>query len=373
MTDENNENRHRPPRTMRVRRNNKKSSFFYTIVLLCGLLVSPSIDAFAPSHQLKPISRKLVFPPSSQTTKPSFLPPTKQLLAPLQVSGSSEDAAEVSVPLGATSSASTASRVETTTTTHSKTEVPSTSYRAAIKNTLLWVMAACIFGGSLWLFDSPTTGEEFFAGYLVEQSLSVDNLFVFLILFEYFQIPASAQNRILSWGIFGAIVMRAIMIGLGAVALQSIHSILLVFAGILLYSSAKILWDVETEEDPSDNVVVKFSKNLIASTDVFDGDKFFTVIDGVKTATPLFICMIAVEISDIVFAVDSIPAVFGVTEVRWSLLFDCVFSLSGYSPCFLLSCFLESPGGVFIQHLCDYGTAEPLYRSEQGGDGPRVS
>lgn len=316
MTDKNdNENQHRPLRTKRVRRNIKTRSVYYTIALLCGLCTSPSIDAFAPSHPLKP-SRQL---PLDGRLSPHWsrlpAPTVPQSLAPLQVSGSSEDTAEVTVPLSAAG-------VDTT-----DAAIPATSYKAAIQNTLLWVLAACVFGGSLWLFDSPTTGEEFFAGYLVEQSLSVDNLFVFLILFEYFNIPATAQNRILSWGIYGAIVMRAIMIGLGVVALQSFHSILLVFAAILLYSSGKILWDVETEEDPSDNVVVRFSKNLIASTETFDGDNFFTIIDGVKTATPIFICMIAVEISDIVFAVDSIPAVFGVTEVRvgWALLVYFIF------------------------------------------------
>jgi TerC family integral membrane protein len=190
-------------------------------------------------------------------------------------------------------------------------------YKAAIQRTFGWVGAASLFGMFLLLAFGPETSEEFFAGYLVEQSLSVDNLFVFLLLFEYFNVPLESQDRVLNWGIFGAIVMRAVMIGLGAAALQNFHEILLVFAGILVYSSAKALIpsDEEDEEDPSDNAIVKFSQNIMSSTQNFDGDRFFTMIDGVKTATPLFICMIAVEISDVVFAVDSIPAVFGVTEV----------------------------------------------------------
>jgi predicted tellurium resistance membrane protein TerC len=111
--------------------------------------------------------------------------------------------------------------------------------------------------------------------------------------------------------------MRALMIGLGAAALERFHAILLVFAGILIYSSAKTLipGDEEEEEDLNDNAIVKFSRNLFDSTDKFDGSNFFTMVDGVKMATPLFICMIALEISDVVFAVDSIPAVFGVTNV----------------------------------------------------------
>jgi predicted tellurium resistance membrane protein TerC len=196
-------------------------------------------------------------------------------------------------------------------------------YAQAIERTLLWVGAALLFGTGLWVMVGPTTAEEFFAGYLVEQSLSVDNLFVFLVLFEYFRVPLSSQGRVLNWGIFGAIIMRSIMIGLGAAALQHFHELLLLFAAILIYSSANSLISLaagpdegEDEEDLSQNAIVKFSRSLIPSTDRFDGDRFFTVVDGIKKATPLFICMIAVEVSDVVFAVDSIPAVFGVTEVR---------------------------------------------------------
>lgn len=194
-------------------------------------------------------------------------------------------------------------------------------YRQAIQRTLTWVASACAFGGILWATAGATTGEEFFAGYLVEQSLSVDNLFVFLLLFDYFGVPLANQDRVLNWGIYGAIVMRAIMIGLGAAALQNFHAILLVFAGILVYSSAKVLFAGESDEeqeDLSDNTIVKLSHKFIESTDKYDGDKFFTVVDGIRKATPLFICMIAVEVSDVVFAIDSIPAVFGVTGVSTS-------------------------------------------------------
>jgi predicted tellurium resistance membrane protein TerC len=150
--------------------------------------------------------------------------------------------------------------------------------------------------------------------------------FVFLLLFDYFKVPLAAQDRVLNWGIYGAIIMRAGMIGLGSVALSKFHVVLLVFAGILLYSSISALWSLKNdggeeegdgEEDMSENKIVQFSRSLIDSTDFFDGDRFFTLVNGVKKATPLFICMIALEISDVVFAVDSIPAVFGVTSVRF--------------------------------------------------------
>jgi TerC family integral membrane protein len=194
-------------------------------------------------------------------------------------------------------------------------------YQSAIRRTLLWVALAGIFGGGLWALVSPNTGEEFFAGYLVEQSLSVDNLFVFLLLFDFFKVPLAAQDKVLNYGIYGAIVMRAAMISLGAAALENFHAILLVFAAILVYSSAKVLIGDEDdeEEDMAENAIVKFSRKLIDSTDTFDGDNFFTIVDGIKKATPLFICMIAIEVSDVVFAVDSVPAVFGVTEVRFMM------------------------------------------------------
>ena len=197
-------------------------------------------------------------------------------------------------------------------------------YQQAIQRTLLWVGLAVAFGTGLGVIAGSETSEEFFAGYLVEQSLSVDNLFVFLLLFEYFKVPLSSQDRVLNWGIYGAIVMRALMIGVGAAALQNFHAILLVFAGILVYSSAKTLIpedEDEEEEDMDDNTIVKFSRNLIDSTNEFDGSNFFTMVEGVKKATPLFICMIALEISDVVFAVDSIPAVFGFTNVS---LYKCM-------------------------------------------------
>lgn len=207
-------------------------------------------------------------------------------------------------------------------------------YAAAITRTLSWVAAAVLFGFGLFLTVGQETAEEFFAGYLVEQSLSIDNLFVFLLLFDYFDVPLRNQDRVLNYGIYGAIVMRAVMIGLGSVALQQSHGILLVFAGILIYSSANVLLgdDEEEEEDMSENSIVKFSRNLFDSTNEFDGNRFFTMENGIKKATPLFICLIAVEISDVVFAVDSIPAVFGVTEVSGrfvctSFLFSFLFLL----------------------------------------------
>ncbi|KAL9179387.1 hypothetical protein ACHAXT_008677 [Thalassiosira profunda] len=204
------------------------------------------------------------------------------------------------------------------------------AYAEAIQRTIFYIAIAAAFGAFLWMND-PSEGEEFFAGYILEKSLSVDNLFVFLLLFDYFKVPAPYQERILTWGIYGSVVMRSIMIGLGAAALQNAHEILLVFAAILIYSAGQVLFDVEDEkeEDLSANPVIKLSRNLFPSTDSYDGDRFFTFEDGVKKATPLFICMVAVELSDVVFAVDSIPAVFGVTENPLIVFSSNMFAILG--------------------------------------------
>ncbi|KAG7366879.1 integral membrane protein TerC [Nitzschia inconspicua] len=204
-------------------------------------------------------------------------------------------------------------------------------YETAIRRTVGWVAAAIGFGIALGFFAGSETSEEFFAGYLLEQSLSIDNLLVFLLLFEYFRIPLENQNRILNWGIIGAIVMRATMIGAGAIAIQKFHAVLLVFAAILIFSSGKVIFGGQDDdtEDLSENQIVKFSNSVINSTDKFDGDKFFTEIDGVRKATPMLLCMIAVEISDVVFAVDSIPAVFGVTENPLVVFTSNMFAIMG--------------------------------------------
>ena len=211
-------------------------------------------------------------------------------------------------------------------------------YERAIRQTLAWVALAGVFSTGLLFFFGQETAEEFVAGYLVEQSLSVDNLFVFLVLFDYFRVPLAYQDRVLSWGIYGAVVMRGIMIGLGAVALYEFRGVLLVFAGILIYSSAQVLvgGEEEEEEDMGDNAIVQFAMKVTDSTDKFDGDRFFTMVDGVRKATPLFLCMVAVEISDVVFAVDSVPAVFGVTENPLIVFTSNMFAIMGLRSLYVI-------------------------------------
>lgn len=174
-----------------------------------------------------------------------------------------------------------------------------------------------MFGAFLIATRGLSTGHEFFAGYLVEQSLSIDNLFVFIMLFDYFRVPLELQSRVLSWGIAGAIALRGLMIGVGVAAIQKFKAVILVFAGILLASSFKLLTETEgDEEGVAGNFVMKLTTALFPNTTAdFHGEQFFVTSDmGQRMATPLFLCLVCVELSDFVFAVDSIPAVLGVSK-----------------------------------------------------------
>ena len=195
-------------------------------------------------------------------------------------------------------------------------------YQKALFKTIMTVAAATVFGIGISVLKGTTSGYEFFAGYLIEQSLSVDNIFVFIMLFDYFQIPLELQNRVLTWGITGAIVLRGIMISLGVAVLQRFQSVILVFAGILLLSSVNLILDKDNDEKDHNhgsetNMVMKLTKFLLPSTtSELHGEDFFIkdVVSGKHIATPLFLCLVCVELSDFVFAVDSIPAVLGVSK-----------------------------------------------------------
>ena len=322
---------------LRTRPSNGRCYSPVFVLLLAAVLTTlPSSTAFVSHHH--PTAR---YRPTRQTQQsPQFIPLLpKTTSAPTVKSHQNyryphSSCLAMTTGTNRSSGESSLATPPTTTTTNNHLHHPY-SYKRAVMRTAAWVSAAVVFGGAIWTLVSPELGEEFFAGYLVEQSLSVDNLFVFLLLFEYFQVPLAYQDRVLNWGIYGAIVMRGIMISLGVTALENFHQILLVFAGILVYSSAKFFLDdnnndEKEEEDPSENSVVQFSKALLPSVDYFENDRFFTVVDGIRRATPLFICMVAVEISDVVFAVDSIPAVFGVTEVRMQWVDGTDWCAGGY-------------------------------------------
>ncbi|TVU18124.1 hypothetical protein EJB05_34197 [Eragrostis curvula] len=215
-------------------------------------------------------------------------------------------------------------------------ESSATVKSGAIRKVTLVILAAVVFGVSIALKDGAEKASEYFAGYLLEQSLSVDNLFVFILVFKYFQVPKEYQNRVLSYGIAGAVVFRALMIALGVATIQRFEAVNLLLALVLLFTSYKLFAGEENESDLSDNFIVKTCQKFIPVTDFYDGDRFITNRDGLWKATPLLLTLAVIELSDIAFAVDSIPAVFGVTRDPLIILSSNIFAITGLRSLYVL-------------------------------------
>ncbi len=188
------------------------------------------------------------------------------------------------------------------------------SRKKALIESGLWILVALLF--NLWFGYNygRDLGIEFLTGYLVEKSLSVDNLFVILLIFGAFKIPDQYQHRVLFYGVLGAIVLRAIFIIAGAQLLNMFHWIIYVFGGILVITAIKFLRESDDHVDVKENWSVRLIKKVIPTTSQFNGNHFFLVENGIRKATPLFMALIVIEITDLIFAVDSIPAVFAVTQ-----------------------------------------------------------
>ncbi|HQW65553.1 MAG TPA: TerC family protein [Gemmatimonadales bacterium] len=199
------------------------------------------------------------------------------------------------------------------------------------------VALAMLFCGFLWLREGPTHALEFFTGYLIELSLSVDNLFVFILVFQYFAVPAELQPKVLKWGILGAIIMRAIMIGLGALMLERFTWIIYVFGGILIITGIRMLRAGGEERiEPEKNPIVKLARKLMPFSAAYDGERFFTRTHRGWYATPLLLVLIVVEWTDLVFAIDSIPAVFAVTKDPFIVYSSNIFAILGLRALFFL-------------------------------------
>lgn len=200
-------------------------------------------------------------------------------------------------------------------------ESHSVTYREASIWSAVWVTLALLFAASIYFFPQylniPTeiAGQkfkEFLTGYLIELSLSVDNLFVFLLIFSYFKVPAKFQHRVLFWGVLGALVMRITMIFLGAALIERFNWIIYIFGAFLVYTGIRMFRSDEDETNPEENPIVRFATRFIPITRHYEGEKFFTVVNGRHTGTLLLLVLVIVEVTDLVFAVDSIPAVFGI-------------------------------------------------------------
>ena len=203
------------------------------------------------------------------------------------------------------------------------------SFREAIGWTVTWVSLALIFNLGIWHFMGPQKALEFTTGYVIEYSLSVDNIFVFAMLFSYFAVPATYQHCVLFWGILGALVLRAMMIVAGTVLITKFAWIIYVFGAFLILTGLKMIFKKEEEMHPERNPVVRWFKKLMPVTSDYRGDKFFVRENGIRMATPLFVVLLLVEVSDVIFAVDSIPAIFAVTKDPFIVYTSNVFAILG--------------------------------------------
>ncbi len=238
------------------------------------------------------------------------------------------------------------------------------SHRVSVKEASSWVVAwvalALTFGALLWWYLDGTAGREianrkaleFLTGYLIEQSLSIDNMFVFVMIFSYFAVPAELQRRVLLYGVLGAIVMRAAMILAGVWLVSEFAWILYVFGAFLMVTGVKMLVFAEQQPDLEKNPLLRWLRGHMRITPGFHGDAFFVRINGLRYATPMFLVLMLIEASDLVFAVDSIPAIFAVTTDPFIVFTSNIFAIMGLRAMYFL---LADMAERF--HLLKYGLA----------------
>jgi tellurite resistance protein TerC len=212
----------------------------------------------------------------------------------------------------------------------------SVTYKESVIWSSVWVSLAMIFAGVVFWHLGKQKGVEFLTGYLIELSLSVDNLFVFLLVFSYFKVPAKFQHRVLFWGVMGALVMRIAMILLGTALIRQFNWIIYIFGAFLVFTGIKMFSQEETEIQPEENPVVKIVTRFIPIARHYDGDKFFTVEKGRRIGTLLLLVLVIVEVTDLVFAVDSIPAIFGITTDTFIIYTSNVFAILGLRSLYFL-------------------------------------
>jgi tellurite resistance protein TerC len=233
--------------------------------------------------------------------------------------------------------------------------------KEALNWSLIWVGLSFVFNGLLWWAIRHETGStalanekslEFLTGYLIEKSLAVDNIFVFLLIFTYFAVPPAYQKRVLMIGIIGAIVLRTVMILIGGWLLSQFHWILYLFGAFLILTGVKMWWAAGKESSLDDNPALKLLRRVMPVSRHFDGEKFWTIENGKRIATPLLMVVALVGLTDVIFAVDSIPAIFAITQDPFIVLTSNVFAILGLRAMFFL---LQAAASRF--HLLNYGLA----------------
>ena len=229
------------------------------------------------------------------------------------------------------------------------------SVRQALGWSVFWIALSLAFNGWILHSQGHEKAMEFLAGYILEKSLSVDNLFVFLLIFSYFKVPAEFQHRVLFFGILGALILRGVFIILGVTLVHKFSWILYVFGAFLIYSGIKLLGSDDDEDANPENAIVRRLRTRLRMTDGYREQKFFVIEDGVKKATPLLLVLVAVETSDVLFAVDSIPAVFGVTKDPFIVYTSNVMAILG-----LRALYFALAGLIEYFHYLNYGLAAIL-------------
>ena len=230
----------------------------------------------------------------------------------------------------------------------------------AIRWSAIWVALSLAFNGLLWWAYQQDQGTaiantkaiEFLTGYLIEKSLAVDNIFVFLMIFTYFAVPPAYQKRVLMIGIIGAIVLRTVMILVGGWLISEFHWVLYVFGAFLVFTGIKMWWAADQEPDLEGNPALKFLRKVMPVSKHFDGEKFWTVHNGVKVATPLLLIVALIGFTDVIFAVDSIPAIYAITSDPFIVLTSNIFAILGLRAMYFL---LAAMAAKF--HLLSYGLA----------------
>lgn len=220
------------------------------------------------------------------------------------------------------------------------------SGKEALTWSLVWISLSLVFNALIYLFwdrvmpESTYTNREaalaFFTGYLIEKSLSVDNIFVFILIFSFFAVPAAYQHRVLFWGILGALIMRGALIAVGAALLDEFHWIIYLFGAFLIFTGIRMALQHDENVQPDKNPVVKFFRKFVPVTENFEKDKFFIRRAGRLMATPLFLILLVVESTDLIFAVDSIPAIFAVTQEPFIVYTSNVFAILGLRALYFL-------------------------------------
>ncbi|MBX7043338.1 MAG: TerC family protein [Ignavibacteria bacterium] len=207
------------------------------------------------------------------------------------------------------------------------------THAVSVKEALIWsgvwIALALAFNLFVYFDFGKQKALEFLTGYLLEKSLSVDNIFVFVLLFSYFKVPELYQHKVLFWGVLGALILRAALIAIGALMIAKFHWVIYIFGAFLVYTGFRMAKQSDEDIHPEDNILIRTFKKFFPVTHDYHGEKFFVRIDGRKVATPLFIVLLAIEFTDLVFAFDSIPAIFAVTKDPFIVYTSNIFAILG--------------------------------------------